>query len=173
MSAQAKLEEKLLKLRNKNESVLLMSRDKHKFEITLRQSMISHWLQAQILKDKDRENLRYYFSQFESYALKEVIDYIKYKNGRKTQPPSIPIESYDIKKQCSDPKDAEWISRLTPKTVFEILKIAGILEIPGLIGLIQCQIACWCKNRKSEEITHIFSEFNFDKMPPNQEMKFE
>ena len=142
---------------------MLVSREKDKFEITVSQAMISHWLQGQILKDKDREKLRYYFGMFESYALEEVTEYIKYKNGRKTEPPSIPIDTYDIRKQCNDPRDAEWITKLTPKTVFEILKIAGILEIPGLIGLIQCRIACWCKGRKPEEITNIFSELHLIK----------
>lgn len=143
------------------------------FEISLRESMISHWLQSQILKDKDREKLRYYFGMFESEPLNQVCKYMKYKNGRKTQPPEIPIESYDIRKLCTDPKDAEWISKLTPKIIFEILKIAGILEIPGLIGLIQCRIACWCKNRTTQEIKDIFSELNYDKMPPNQQLDFD
>lgn len=167
-SVQEKLEGKLLGMRNKDETVMLMSRTKDKFEISVEQSMISHWLQAQILKDKDREKLRYYFGNFESEALKQVCKYIKYKNGRKTQPPPTPISSYDITKQCNDPMDGIWISTLTPKIVFEMLKVSAILEIPGLIGLIQCRIACWCKNRNAQEIAEMFAEQNYSKMPSDQ-----
>eukprot|EP01083_Nonionella_stella_P026058 71739_1 len=172
-NAQEKLEQKLLEMRDKDETVTLMSRDKTVCEITVQQAQISHWLQAQIFKDINREKLRYYFGMFETVPLQELTKYVKYKNGRKTQPPEPPIESYDITKLTNDPQDGQWISSLTPKVVFEMLKIAGILEIPGLIGLIQCRIACWCKNRTAEEINHIFSELNYDKMPPNQEIPFD
>lgn len=162
-----------MQLRDENEAVILVPRNRKKYEITLKQAMLSHWLQGQILKDKDRKRLRYYFGMFDGDALEEVCKYIKYKDGRKTAPPDKPIELYDIATLTTDRQDGKWIGALPPKIVFEILKIAGILEIPGLIGLTQCRIACWCKNRNPREIAEIFSEQNMFKMPPPQELPFE
>ena len=110
---------------------------------------------------------------FEAGAVREVAKYMRFKDGIKTAPPKMPIDSYDIKDQVTDPQDGAWITTHSPKQLFEMLKVAGVLEIPGLIGLIQCRIACWCKNRTPKEISDIFSESKMNTMPPAQTMPFD
>lgn len=157
-SNQEKLEDRILAKRSKDDPVSIVSAEQIVVDLTIEQAMISHWLQGQIFRDIANESLTYMLPEISGKALKEVWRYMVHKNGRKTKPPNSPITDYDITKLVTDPWDAKWIDELPPKLLFGVFQCAGLLEIPGLIGLCQARIACWCKNRTVDEIKVMFSE---------------
>ena len=178
-----RLEERIINAFLKDANVTLVSREQTTEDLTLIDCLISNNLVSQLMKhvkakeegnqaEKDDLGLVFMFNQIDAVGLKSCARYMRYKAGRRTQPPEPPITSYNISEQTQDKWDGNFAQSMTPKVAFSVLHAAAILEIPGLLGLIEARIACWIKNRTVDEIKDIFSDQRMDEMPADPDIPF-
>lgn len=91
-----------------------------------------------------------------------IVQYLKHHNGQKPEEIAKPIRSVKMERIVADKWDAEYINKMTKKTIFQVILGANYMDLPSLLHLGCAKIATLIKGKSPEEIKNILADDSND-----------
>lgn len=94
--------------------------------------------------------------------LELIVEYLRHHNGKVPADIAKPIRSVKMERIVEDKWDAEFINKMSKKTIFQVILGANYMDVPSLLHLGCAKIATLIKGKSPDEIKAILSEDSSD-----------
>merc|ERR1712113_670690 len=96
--------------------------------------------------------------QVDGATLRKIVDYLVHHEGKEPAEIAKPIRSVKMEKIVEDPWDAEFITNLSKRALFQLILGANYMDCKSLLHLGCAKVATMIKGKSPEEIKQILGE---------------